>query len=99
MNPVIDVLQVEFQPTLKQLASVIGGIGNQLTNSIKGVNRLPLILAKKKSNKEVKNAKFNKLLIIRHFYKKEFFTLFLIFHFLFESHKTQNHSLNTANFI
>jgi hypothetical protein len=44
---------VEFQPTLKQLASVIGGIGNQLTNSIKGINRLPLILAKKKSSKEV----------------------------------------------
>nr|XP_022345562.1 dynein heavy chain 2, axonemal-like isoform X2 [Crassostrea virginica] len=44
--------KVEFQPTLKQLASVIGGIGNQLTNSIKGINRLPLILAKKKTSKE-----------------------------------------------
>ncbi|KAK3095642.1 hypothetical protein FSP39_017066 [Pinctada imbricata] len=44
--------KVEFQPTLKQLATVIGSIGTQLTKSISEINRLPVILAKKKSTKE-----------------------------------------------
>lgn len=45
--------KVEFQPTLKQLATVIGNIGGHLTKSTAYIQRLPNILTKKKSTKEV----------------------------------------------
>ena len=48
-----NLLQVEFAPTLKQLASIVGGIGSHLTNSISEIQRLPTILTKKKSTKDV----------------------------------------------
>lgn len=46
--------KVEFSPTLKQLAMIVGSIAAHLTDSIAGVKRLPDILTRKKSSKEVK---------------------------------------------
>lgn len=45
--------KVEFSPTLKQLAQDVGSIGTHLTESIAGISRLPDILTRKRSNKEV----------------------------------------------
>ena len=45
--------KVEFSPTLKQLALIVGSIASHLTDAIGGVRRLPDILTKKRSNKEV----------------------------------------------
>ena len=45
--------KVEFAPTLKQLASIVGSIGSHLTNSISDIHRLPTLLTKKKSTKDV----------------------------------------------
>lgn len=45
--------KVEFSPTLKQLAMIVGSIAQHLTDSIAGIKRLPDELTKKRSNKEV----------------------------------------------
>ena len=42
-----NLLQVEFAPTLKQLASIVGGIGSHLTYSISEIQRLLTILTEK----------------------------------------------------
>ena len=47
--------KVEFSPTLKQLALIVGSIASHLTDAIGGVRRLPDILTKKRSNKEVRH--------------------------------------------
>ncbi|KAJ8310645.1 hypothetical protein KUTeg_012510 [Tegillarca granosa] len=44
--------KVEFQPTLKQLATIIGSIGSHLTKSTSEIQRLPTLLTKRKSTKE-----------------------------------------------
>ncbi|WAR21987.1 DYH2-like protein [Mya arenaria] len=44
--------KVEFSPTLKQLATIVGSIGSHLTNSISDIPRLPTILTKKKSTRD-----------------------------------------------
>ncbi|XP_052234681.1 dynein axonemal heavy chain 2-like isoform X14 [Dreissena polymorpha] len=44
--------KVEFAPTLKQLASIVGSIGSHLTNSISDIPRLPTVLTKKKSTRD-----------------------------------------------
>lgn len=44
--------KVDFVPTLKQLASIVGSIGSQLTQAISDVRRLPDLLTRKISNKE-----------------------------------------------
>ncbi|XP_052104325.1 dynein axonemal heavy chain 2-like isoform X7 [Mytilus californianus] len=44
--------QVEFQPTLKQLANIVSSIYGHLTKSISNINRLPNLLTKKKSTKD-----------------------------------------------
>ncbi len=46
-------LQVEFSPTLKQLATIVGSIAGYLTQTISDIKRLPDILTRKKSNKDV----------------------------------------------
>lgn len=51
--------KVEFSPTLKQLALIVGSIGQHLTEAIAGVRRLPDILTKKRSNKEVTTLKYH----------------------------------------
>ena len=45
--------QVEFAPTLKQLATIVGNIGSHLTRAIADIPRLPNVLTKKKSTKDV----------------------------------------------
>ena len=45
--------QVEFSPTLKQLATIVGSIAGYLTQTISDIKRLPDILTRKKSNKDV----------------------------------------------
>ena len=44
--------KVEFSPTLKQLASIVGSIAGQLTHALSDVKRLPDLLTRKKSQKE-----------------------------------------------
>ncbi|XP_053403793.1 dynein axonemal heavy chain 2-like isoform X2 [Mercenaria mercenaria] len=44
--------KVEFAPTLKQLATIVGSIGSHLTNSISDIPRLPTVLTKKKSTRD-----------------------------------------------
>nr|KAG5688710.1 hypothetical protein BaRGS_029536 [Batillaria attramentaria] len=44
--------KVEFSPTLKQLATIVGNIGSHLTKSISDIRRLPNVLTKKKSTKD-----------------------------------------------
>ena len=45
--------KVEFSPSLKQLATIVGSIGGHLTNAISDIRRLPDILTRKKSTKDV----------------------------------------------
>ena len=45
--------KVEFAPTLKQLATIVGSIGGHLTATIVDIKRLPDILTRKKSMKAV----------------------------------------------
>ena len=52
--------KVEFSPTLKQLAFIVGNIGSHLTDSISGIRRLPDILTRKRSNKEPINVVIGK---------------------------------------
>ena len=48
--------KVEFSPTLKQLALIVGSIGSHLTESISCIRRLPdILISKKRSHKEVSN--------------------------------------------
>ena len=44
--------KVEFSPTLKQLASIVGSIAGQLTHALSDFKRLPDLLMRKKSQKE-----------------------------------------------
>ncbi|KAL3846382.1 hypothetical protein ACJMK2_017380 [Sinanodonta woodiana] len=44
--------KVEFSPTLKTLATIVGSIGSHLTNAIADIQRLPTLLTKKKSTKD-----------------------------------------------
>ncbi|XP_064639639.1 dynein axonemal heavy chain 2-like isoform X2 [Lineus longissimus] len=48
---VLEGTTVEFSPTLVQLATSVGSIGPHLTHAISGIQRLPDILTRKKSNK------------------------------------------------
>ena len=50
---VILILQVEFSPTLKKLASMMDNIAVQLTACLSIFQRLPDLLTKKRSTKEV----------------------------------------------
>ena len=45
--------QVEFCPTKMQLATMIGSIAGHLTESLANIQRLPDLLTRTKSNKEV----------------------------------------------
>ena len=49
----IAFLQVEFSPTLKQLATIVGNISGFLTRTISDIRRLPDLLTRKKSTKDV----------------------------------------------
>jgi hypothetical protein len=44
---------VEFSPTLKQLATVVGNMFNHFTKAVSDIPRLPNVLTHKKSNREV----------------------------------------------
>ncbi|PVD19154.1 hypothetical protein C0Q70_21718 [Pomacea canaliculata] len=44
--------KVEFSPTLKQVATVVGNIGPYLTKAISDIPRLPNVLTKRKSQKD-----------------------------------------------
>ena len=46
-------IQVEFSPTLKKLASMMDNIAVQLTSCLSIFQRLPDLLTKKRSTKEV----------------------------------------------
>ena len=55
------MFQVEFSPTLMQLATIVGDIGKtHLIKAISDIRRLPDLLTKKKSTKDVrKNRRYN----------------------------------------
>jgi dynein heavy chain len=54
VNVVLEGMAVEFSPTLKQLASIVGSIHGYLTETLKNIKRLPDILSRKRQgNKEV----------------------------------------------
>jgi len=46
-------VQVEFSPTKLQLATMIGSIAGHVTSAIAGIQRLPDLLTRSKSNKDV----------------------------------------------
>ena len=54
VNVVLEGMAVEFSPTLKQLASIVGSIHGYLTETLKDIKRLPEIMSRKKqAGKEV----------------------------------------------
>ena len=46
-------IQVEFAPTLKQLATIVSSIAGHLTEAVADIKRLPDILTRKRSDKSV----------------------------------------------
>ena len=47
--------QVEFSPTKQQLATMVGSIAGHIMSSLSDIQRLPDLLTRSKSNKEVLN--------------------------------------------
>ena len=53
VNVVLEGMAVEFSPTLKQLANIVGSIHGYLTETISDIKRLPDLLTRKKTGKDV----------------------------------------------
>ncbi len=50
----IVLVQVEFSPTLKQLANIVSSIAAHLTETVLDIQRLPDVLTRKRSEKSVR---------------------------------------------